>query len=661
MSAVTEQQDHPRLKDGPSQVRHYLVLLGLICQGFACDHWMAPLVFGVLWYAALRYQCDRRWLPESLEVLVLFMALVGAYRFAHVVNMVWFASVSNALVLYQLFRLCMPLDRRQKVYTAAVAVTQIAVGAQAVFDYRFIPILLAMLVLVPATLFELEAHAFHATVAPRRCIPNWRVTAAMLCLMVAFFLLFPRYQLNPFASRFGAQRGSRLRELEMAGTADDSGEQMVFRIEGRDVDYLRCIALDVFDGKKWTAHPKAYKARRRPYSDDHQDTLYRQVKVAAPRLLQNALPVDGQIVDMAGDYTQWPFVAEHGGVMMPLRLRRKITYEYWTRPGPLRQSMSADLRRRYLQMPEPTVAIRQWLDQHTGTADRPDEVISKLLLRFQSDFEYQVSAPTLSEDAPLEDFLLVQKRGHCSRFASALAALLRLRGIPSRVVLGYLPVEKNALGGFYNVRTRHAHAWTEAWLDGQGWVTVDATPVGTNMPVEQRRLALTLYEWVEFVWYAKIVEFGFSDQVRFAGGVSAAIQSVIATTFRHWGTVLTGLGVVIATVLAMRSRPRSGRRRNGALQRQRAAQEASHFYGLMLRELARQKLVRFTHQTPLEFMHELERREHERIVDICLITQLFCRVHYGAAELPTDTRSEVEAALHRIRRSRKRVAGAARV
>jgi hypothetical protein len=48
-------------------------------------------------------------------------------------------------------------------------------------------------------------------------------------------------------------------------------------------------------------------------------------------------------------------------------------------------------------------------------------------------------------------------------------------GIPARIVTGYQGGEVNNIDGFWTVRQRDAHAWSEVWLEGSGWVRVDPT------------------------------------------------------------------------------------------------------------------------------------------------------------------------------------------
>lgn len=73
------------------------------------------------------------------------------------------------------------------------------------------------------------------------------------------------------------------------------------------------------------------------------------------------------------------------------------------------------------------------------------------------------------------DFLFIQKRGYCEQFASSLAVMLRILGIPCRVVLGYLPQNKELFTGFIEVYADDAHAWVEV-LTPYGWIPVDPSP-----------------------------------------------------------------------------------------------------------------------------------------------------------------------------------------
>lgn len=76
---------------------------------------------------------------------------------------------------------------------------------------------------------------------------------------------------------------------------------------------------------------------------------------------------------------------------------------------------------------------------------------------------------------PIANFLLRGGDAHCEYFASAAAILLRYLGVPTRYVVGYYAHERIGRDTVV-VRQRDAHAWAESWVDGVGWVVVEATP-----------------------------------------------------------------------------------------------------------------------------------------------------------------------------------------
>ncbi len=96
----------------------------------------------------------------------------------------------------------------------------------------------------------------------------------------------------------------------------------------------------------------------------------------------------------------------------------------------------------------------------------------------QQGFRYSLNNPLLPQTAPLDALLFERRQGFCGHYASALSALMRAAGVPARVVSGYrggtwvVP-----LGGspFLDLRQSDAHAWSEVWIEGEGWRTLDPT------------------------------------------------------------------------------------------------------------------------------------------------------------------------------------------
>ncbi|MGN6168441.1 MAG: transglutaminase-like domain-containing protein, partial [Solirubrobacteraceae bacterium] len=77
---------------------------------------------------------------------------------------------------------------------------------------------------------------------------------------------------------------------------------------------------------------------------------------------------------------------------------------------------------------------------------------------------------------PLETFLFSNRRGYCQQFAGAMALLLRLGGIPARVVTGFATGIYDSTSREYVVSDRDAHAWVEVWFPRYGWVRFNPTP-----------------------------------------------------------------------------------------------------------------------------------------------------------------------------------------
>ena len=104
------------------------------------------------------------------------------------------------------------------------------------------------------------------------------------------------------------------------------------------------------------------------------------------------------------------------------------------------------------------------------------EKIDRIQNYFQDNYQYEIGIDIPAGNDPLTYFLLEKPNAHCEYFASGTALLLRMAGVPCRYVTGYIVRERNEYDQFWIARSRHAHAWVEAWDEQQGWVTVESTP-----------------------------------------------------------------------------------------------------------------------------------------------------------------------------------------
>ena len=146
--------------------------------------------------------------------------------------------------------------------------------------------------------------------------------------------------------------------------------------------------------------------------------------------------------------------------------------------GPIPRRVERDLRP-YVELP-PSPRIRAAVDLASELALEVSGGEQRELVTHFSDYladEHLWLAPGAEGAAgTLEEFLAPGGAGHCEFFASALATMLRSRGVPSRVVTGYRSGEWDAEARVLTFRRRHAHAWVEVLDPSAGWYAVDPNP-----------------------------------------------------------------------------------------------------------------------------------------------------------------------------------------
>lgn len=177
--------------------------------------------------------------------------------------------------------------------------------------------------------------------------------------------------------------------------------------------------------------------------------------------------------------------------------QRGVRYEagnmarVWSRAGVRRVSLQSVLsdelphqldsfmQQRYRRLPANlnprTRALAQQLWQQSG--GNTEAFIQAAYLYFkQQNFSYTLQPPLLTSSNPTDEFLFQSKQGFCEHYADAFVILMRAAGLPARVVAGYQGGEYNTDGGFWQIRSKDAHAWTEVWLpEKQVWKRIDPT------------------------------------------------------------------------------------------------------------------------------------------------------------------------------------------
>jgi hypothetical protein len=264
-------------------------------------------------------------------------------------------------------------------------------------------------------------------------------------------------------------------------------------------------------------------------------------------------------------------------------------------------------------------------------------IINEMLGMFRRNFVYTLEPPLLGEH-PVDEFLFSTRTGFCEHYASAFAVVMRAAGIPTRIVTGYQGGEVNALGNYLIVRQADAHAWTEVWLNGRGWVRVDPTfavapvrvdtgisaavprtdplPLMMRTPLAFLRHVRLTWDYAANAWNQWVLGYTPERQrslLAIAGLDDATWKKLTATLF-----VLAGIIVAMFAVVALRQL------------KTRVRDPVKIAYLRFCDKLRRKGLSRDPAEGPVDYARRVERQRPELSPAVEAITRLYVALRYGA-------------------------------
>jgi transglutaminase-like putative cysteine protease len=267
--------------------------------------------------------------------------------------------------------------------------------------------------------------------------------------------------------------------------------------DGTAPEYLRMYSLDRFDGEAWTTGPlRAGKDARVGDKELPADPGLGAVPI---RTVTTEISIDSRVhgldvlplpypptkVAIKGDWrvdtrslTVFSTHDSAGGrSYTATSIRSQPTYQELETTAPPPTSIAA----RDLAVPDSVGDdVTNLANQIVASAPTPYEKAVKLQNWFTSGrFTYSLDAPPPHQNGALRDFLFTSRTGYCEQFASSMALLARLLGIPARVGMGYTAGSQQPDGGWV-VRTKDAHAWPELYFSGVGWLRFEPTPGGDS-------------------------------------------------------------------------------------------------------------------------------------------------------------------------------------
>jgi transglutaminase-like putative cysteine protease len=292
-------------------------------------------------------------------------------------------------------------------------------------------------------------------------------------------------------------------DFSTTGFQDDSSllggpveidDTLVMSIRGDRVNYLRGNVRHTYTGTGWMEDPGFFELVQEGsdfsgLSDEEKALYYREagfsitnIRLSSTTVFSPLQPYSFTFEDSLGLLVNGDFSLSYSdGVYagQTYFVRAYIPRAYGIQVERGRDKSLDDLMNPnpYLNLPD-TISDRT-IQLANAITDGLDSGIDKALAMesyLRESYEYNLDVPHVPENTDFVDYFLFQeKEGYCTYFATSLAVLLRIEGIPTRYVEGFT-IGPETDEGIQEVRNSNAHAWVEAYIEPVGWITLEATP-----------------------------------------------------------------------------------------------------------------------------------------------------------------------------------------
>ncbi len=300
---------------------------------------------------------------------------------------------------------------------------------------------------------------------------------------------------------------------------------VVFRAKMKKIKssflYWRGMTLNFFNGKIWVSvKQKMFKKRITLKGPLVVQTIY--LEPYGDRYL---FGLDVPVKIEYKSFLRIPFSCKDFTFVLPTPVFSRIKYKIFSVLTDTIPEKKID-KKLYLQIPKNLSPKIKSLAK-TFKANSSQKTAEKILkfLKY-GDYKYSLKDLPLSQH-PLEDFLFKYKKGNCEYFASSMAILLRLNGIPARLVVGYKGGIYNKLGGYYLVRESDAHVWVEAFIKGKGWIRYDPTPFSLSFLKTRKTLSELGYiiDAINYYYINFVLNYNLKKQIALLKKISRVPKS----------------------------------------------------------------------------------------------------------------------------------------
>lgn len=361
---------------------------------------------------------------------------------------------------------------------------------------------------------------------------GWMMVKAIPLAALLFFF-FPRIQAD-----FGFLPGQDETQSDGIGNELSAGDfsnrsfsnELAFRVEfdGEKPDtanlYWRNKTMVAENNFRWQVDKETQNTQR-TISDDNSSDL----AVFRYQILQEASKDKYlSVLDYVGHAEQGKLLADFS-VLKNSKIEGAFSYNAWSSNPAIQNTKKLENRAYYLQSnTKPSKRINNLINSWRQQTSNKQQLVDLVLNYFnQQPFKYSLLPPALGRSNQVDEFLFETKTGYCEHYASVFTLLMRWMDIPSRIVVGFQGGEWNDKGNYYVIRYSDAHAWSEVWLEGKGWVRADPTAMIAPERIEFGMEALFAL-WDDNQLQTNITGRALSDLLQ-PKGVNKSIQSLQQT------------------------------------------------------------------------------------------------------------------------------------
>lgn len=607
--------------------------------------WMAAMIMSLLvWRLAAVAQ--PRLMPHKLILLLVALATGSGVvlQFGTL-----FGKTAGTAFLSVLLAIKLLESRSKRDYMLLVAMSFFIVVTNFFFTQSIPTVIMMLMVVVVLVMTMISINQDQAGLNTReRARLALRMVARALPLMLVLFLLFPRIP-GPLwkLPEDSQQARTGMSDTMSPGSISEliQSDAVAFRVQFDTAPpsqrqlYWRGQVLWDFDGRSWKpgsqnqnpdprleilGKPVDYTITLEPHDRHWLFALDMPAKVPEDvRYNANFLLRSNQVINALHQYRVQSFL------------------DYRIQPAISRWETSAGLKIPSASNPRTLALGQRWQARYSS----PQQIIDRALQMFnEEDYRYTLLPPLTPGFDPADQFLFDTRAGFCEHYASAFTLLMRAAGIPARVVIGYQGGEMNPLNGVMTVRQSNAHAWSEVWLAGRGWVRVDPTASIAPQRIENsldaalaadeyRPLHMRLnngvlkalhqyWDAIDNRWNQWVIGYDQTTQQNMLSSLLDQDLDLYAIARLMIITCAVVFGIMAFSLL----RPR----------RARHLQPCQRLYQRYCNKLARAGLPRAPHEGPDDYLHRAVRQFPQHADMIRLITAIYINARYRSRNKPAQ-------------------------